>query len=543
MRKKFMLVAALAGILSLGACVDDKESASVEDIRKAKAEQLRSVAAMNNALAESTKAETEANAALAAIEIELQKALLDEEKARIAVSLAGQEQKLEAELLQAKANLLFAREQYLNALTTADQAEKQRLEDLLTAYTDAATELIGLKGNLASEKNTLIGLTYDLVSVETVKEQSIIGWKRDIAEQEAMIAAYEKYGSADKNEAQSAYLKADSEAKVLANAAIATSEKITVAGTDINNAYNLLDNSAYYNKLQDAFIYSGGYGGMNIYQATIDGVDYYVYDVTNLGITTQVPLFTEEITEHKDVEYVNDDQTAGGTESYLIIKDFYTVQTAGVKSYIAAYKEYIKENEQKDYDDAKKAYDDAVKAEADAKVLAEKDGATQAQKDDYVAKNLLTVAAKSVLDNATDELSDEQEKLAELEAAYTFLTSKEQTDAVKAWVDSYNALSKEICDLTIQYNKEDYVAGLKSAEASALNSIYMGAEDPANLILGCKSQIAGLEKQIVDMAGVITAEDAIEASKGEIAKLEAEIAAKEKEVATAKAALEAATNA
>lgn len=48
-----MMVAVLLGALTLGACVDDNESQSVTDVRKAKAEQL-------SALAQKAKAEAEA---------------------------------------------------------------------------------------------------------------------------------------------------------------------------------------------------------------------------------------------------------------------------------------------------------------------------------------------------------------------------------------------------------------------------------------------------------------------------------------------------
>ena len=64
MKKKLMMVAVLLGALSLGACVDNNESASVEAVRNAKAEQLKGLAALANAQAEATKITAEAEAAL-----------------------------------------------------------------------------------------------------------------------------------------------------------------------------------------------------------------------------------------------------------------------------------------------------------------------------------------------------------------------------------------------------------------------------------------------------------------------------------------------
>jgi len=46
MKKKLMMVAVLLGALSLGACVDNDESTSVEAVRNAKAEQLKGAAAL-----------------------------------------------------------------------------------------------------------------------------------------------------------------------------------------------------------------------------------------------------------------------------------------------------------------------------------------------------------------------------------------------------------------------------------------------------------------------------------------------------------------
>ena len=71
MKGKFMIIAALLGALTFGACVDTEESSSVTAIRNAKAEQLKSVATLNNAKAQAeakkiaAEAEAEANKTVA----------------------------------------------------------------------------------------------------------------------------------------------------------------------------------------------------------------------------------------------------------------------------------------------------------------------------------------------------------------------------------------------------------------------------------------------------------------------------------------------
>jgi len=544
MRKKFMLVAALAGILSLGACVDDKESASVEAIRNAKAEQLKSVAAMNNAEAEATKLLAEANAALLAIQAELDKVTLESEKAALALQLAGQEQKLEAALLEAQAALALAKQTYLDNLKAADDQETARLKSLLTAYTTAAKELIDKKHDLASEKYDLVGLKYDLVDANTAKERAIVGYKNQITQQEVLKATYEKYLNADEATAQKAYDVADSELNVLNNKADASGLALNAAGVKFTAASTLLNNSAYLEKL--GALQGLNAGGMVIQPLTIDGVDYWGYVATDkFGITTDVPMFTDELTKSTDVEYIFDDQSYGGIQSYDAITDFYTVKKDGFDKYIAAFEAEIKDNEAEDVKDAQEAYDAAVAAEKVAETAAKKADATAADEAAYLAANGVTVAAKSVLDAATDALNDANAELAEVKAIYAFVTSTEQTAAVKTMVDSYNSLSKDVCDKAIQNAKDGHVAGLKSVEVAALGVILGDATvaDIVGNIQACDDAIKDLERDIVDMRSVESAEELIEKCEGRIAKLEAEITAKEREVATAKAALEAATNA
>ena len=87
MKKKLMMVAVLLGALSLGACVDDNESASVTAVREAKAKQLESIAAMNNAEAEAKLIYAQAEAQLKAAEAALQQALADKVAAEAKITL------------------------------------------------------------------------------------------------------------------------------------------------------------------------------------------------------------------------------------------------------------------------------------------------------------------------------------------------------------------------------------------------------------------------------------------------------------------------
>jgi multidrug efflux pump subunit AcrA (membrane-fusion protein) len=71
MKGKFMIIAALLGALTFGACVDTEESSSVTAIRNAKAEQLKSIATLNNAKAQAEATIAAAEAQLAAAQAQL----------------------------------------------------------------------------------------------------------------------------------------------------------------------------------------------------------------------------------------------------------------------------------------------------------------------------------------------------------------------------------------------------------------------------------------------------------------------------------------
>ena len=102
MKKKLMMVAVLLGALSLGACVDNDESASVEAVRNAKAEQLKGLAALANAQAEATKITAEAEAALKNAQAEYQKEMTEEAKQKFAVKIEQIKLKPSKEIAAAK---------------------------------------------------------------------------------------------------------------------------------------------------------------------------------------------------------------------------------------------------------------------------------------------------------------------------------------------------------------------------------------------------------------------------------------------------------
>jgi hypothetical protein len=461
---------------------------------------------------------------------------LEQQQANLAVTLAGQEQALEAALLNAKTELLNAQQSYLDAVAGANVQEKARLQTLLSTYTTAVTTLNTYKNELAGFKRDLIQLEYGLVDAKTAKENAIIGYENQIAYYETRKATYEAYSSVDKTEAKKAYDKAYSEYQVLSNTAQATSNKSCVAQTELNNID--LDNSAYRKKLNEVFAQNAIFGKYIISQDyDSENRAWYGYEVKDdLDIKTYVRLYTFGYSETIDVERIYDNRHYTG--SYHSYTDFYTVKE-GFDALVAAYEKYIKENEETKVTTAKEAYDAAVAAEKVAETAAKATGASEEAKQTYRDAHKNTGEKKRDLDDRTNQWNVALENLAKVKEAAAYVTGEGQ-EAVKKSVDSYNALSKEICDLNIQYSIDSYVVNLKNSEANALWTIYDGATDIVAEINNCNTQITYYERQIADVSSIETQEEAIEAKKVAIANKEAEIALKEKEVDAAKAAFEAA---
>lgn len=234
MKKKLMMVAVLLGALSLGACVDDNESASVTAVRDAKAAQLNSIAAMNNAEAEAKLIYAEAEAQLKAAEAALQQALADkiaaEAKikeleaqmaedaydAELAARLAQAEQDrltaeaaiaringelqyyqmdlekriavLQVELMQAQMNLQNKQDDI------ADQ-EMARLNKLAKNYSTLLYSVTEEKKNLSNLETSKLQLEAELVDLKEVKEETIAQNNAKIEVIDKQIAMFKEYAN------------------------------------------------------------------------------------------------------------------------------------------------------------------------------------------------------------------------------------------------------------------------------------------------------------------------------------------------------------
>ena len=194
-----MIIAALLGALTFGACVDSQESASVTAIRNAKAEQLKSVATLNNAKAQAEAtiaaaeaqiaaaqaqllaaqaAKVQAEAAALAAETEAQKIANEIAAAQAEVAIAQAEAqimaiqaKLELDLLKYQTDILNAKLTFNKAMQDLADDEKENLETIFSKYNASLYSLFAM----SIEKAEL--------------DAEIVELEGEIAENEAIIAS------------------------------------------------------------------------------------------------------------------------------------------------------------------------------------------------------------------------------------------------------------------------------------------------------------------------------------------------------------------
>ena len=195
MKKKLMMVAVLLGALTLGACVDDNESASVTAIREAKKAQLESLANLNNANAEAIALAAQAEADLKAAKAAYEQARADAEKANAAEQemlneQAKQEFALKLQMLQAKYAAKIAEYNnlkafYENELWNNTDAHVQKVYN---AYTAALDNINILTGNKLTQQVLKSQTEAQLITAEESLKQSLASLNTEKLQKERELA-------------------------------------------------------------------------------------------------------------------------------------------------------------------------------------------------------------------------------------------------------------------------------------------------------------------------------------------------------------------
>lgn len=235
-----MMLAALFGAMTLGACVDNEESQSVTDIRDAKTEELKSLAALNNAQAEAAKIAANADAALKAAQAAYQQALAEQVKANTALievntqlaeinvqlkqveleearvelerkqaqlladkanyekqialakaAIAKAEAELEVYLAQQEYQLLAAQQNLIYATKDLELAQKIDYMSLYNTYSIAVSNLNSAKSMLVRAQKNYTATEEGIIADEEAYAETIEYYKEAIAETEEQIALYQ----------------------------------------------------------------------------------------------------------------------------------------------------------------------------------------------------------------------------------------------------------------------------------------------------------------------------------------------------------------
>lgn len=188
MKKKLMMVAVLLGALTLGACVDDNESASVTAIRNAKAAQLEAMAAVDNANAAAITAAAEAEAAIKAAQARLKAAQAD--KAEQELEEAKQEFALELEALKAKYEAQVARFNSLKAQYEQNlwYNEDQTVKKVYDAYAQALENINDLTRAKLEAQVSKAQAEAEVISAEETVKQMLANYNKQLTQQQNLLA-------------------------------------------------------------------------------------------------------------------------------------------------------------------------------------------------------------------------------------------------------------------------------------------------------------------------------------------------------------------
>ena len=291
MKGKFMIIAALLGALTFGACVDSTESASVTAVRNAKAEQLKSVATLNNAKAQAEATLAAAQAQLAAAEAQLLAAEAaainaETEAQKIANQIAAAQ--AAKKIAKIEAEMELAALEYEQALLEAQLAFKESLKDLAddeadalsaayTSYTTALTDLAAAQKALSDKQKAIADEQAKLAKVDTA-EEAIAAVNKNIADQTSKVNKAEAAVAATK--ASIAKLEAYSHSSdQLKNVEIPAAEKAVAAAQKAQaeaygSAVLALNNFVEINANEQEELYNL----LTAYPFTLNGTDVDVID-------------------------------------------------------------------------------------------------------------------------------------------------------------------------------------------------------------------------------------------------------------------------
>ena len=483
MKKRFFAIYALVGALVASpiftSCVDDNESASVSALRGAKAEQLKSVAALNNAKAQAeiTLANAEAalkaaqaaqNQALAdkyaaeakikeleaqlkqdAYDAELAAALAEAESRKIqaekwiayyqaemqkdALNLEKSLMELEAALIQAKHDLQDKIDEIAKEEVAHVEAKYQELKQLAEVYANRMTLYNNYSVAVNKKSIALAEIKADTVTWKESQATAIATREKAIEIAQMQIAALKQYsGYVEDVEALQTEFKKAEVAKDLAN------DKVNATAKVVADLYDAANNNETLKALKKA------------YQEAVEAVqvndDFYVYDEDGNQIAYDYFNF-EDYSPYKssfDKEEIEMEDHVHTYNEYLYLEVEYADLTGIEAAYQAKLNSYeiaAKKAEIETAETGYKALYAAAKKDVDTKKAAY-EAASAADKATafYAWQTAINTynQAKSALEQAEEELAIAEDIVAQLKATYAIISDTKSCDALVAAAKAYN---------------------------------------------------------------------------------------------------------
>ena len=583
MKKKFFAIYALIGAMAASpiftSCVDSEETPSVEALRKAKAEELKAIADLNNAQAASKTAMAAADAALlnaqaeaikaakklteaqtawyetqneserAALEVTIKQAEAD--LARIQGEIDAQAIAIQAALMNAQKQLLQAMQDLEDATKDYDAYEKAKLETLAQNYADAVSSLQTQQQQLILAKTQLAKLEAGLVDAETALEITIAQNNKEIELNNIQIEAYKKFADYTENtdELYKQYLELSKVSSQANNELMVywdAYDQVNNRQIDVQPIYDARD------EIYEDEFYRFAYNEC-IYFEDEDGTTT-PYNVGSIAQYFNLSLENEQNT-HKYGEEFYTERYIGETRTYEYemttdirkIEIEYENSTSWRKSNIKNWNEDIKAKETElatavaATTAAKKAWDEAAEADKAAK--------KQAYEDALDAELVL----KQVIENLQSNVEYYTKRIAAYDKALDMAKNADKYfEAFQAKVKAYNdanvAVYAELLAAWDKWQESQDVYFAAAAEASAASQAYSKPNAINNSIKSLESSNESLQAEIEEAKKLLTQyngyempfEVAIEFQKAIVAAREAVVAAYEVKVNEAKEALDAA---
>ena len=213
-----MMVAVLLGALSLGACVDDNESASVTNVREAKAKQLTAMAELSKAQAEAELITANAQKAYQEAQAEYQKALAAvqnmaaaEKEFTLKQTKEEYERNLESINLEAQNRLLAAKIQAAQNEQEFLALANDLLKGLYREYAMEVSSLDGLKSQLNIQNMLVTRYEAGVISTDQANAAQKAIYENNILGYKTQIEAYKAYTGKDKAELEAEARKLQTE--------------------------------------------------------------------------------------------------------------------------------------------------------------------------------------------------------------------------------------------------------------------------------------------------------------------------------------------